>query len=65
MDKSCEFCESPTKLIEADYYDSSGQIVKTPCCVAQKTNMEFLRKRYDPTDPNSPTLEEVADIETK
>lgn len=64
MDKPCEFCDSKTKLIEGDYYDrpDATEKVKTPCCVAQKRNMDYLKARYDPRDQNSPDLEDISKL---
>jgi len=67
MDKPCEFCGSKQRLIPTDYYDrpDATEPVKTPCCIAQKRNMDFKRKRYDPTDPDSPDLEDISDIDSR
>lgn len=47
MDKPCEFCGSKTRLISTGYYarPDDAEPAKTPCCNAQKRNMDFIRKR--------------------
>lgn len=47
MDKPCEFCGSSTRMTEGDFYKypDAEEKVKTPCCNAQKRNMEYIRKR--------------------
>lgn len=62
----CQFCGAESIWIEADYYDSpfDKEPHKDICCIAQKTNLKFISKRYDQTDPNKPTLEELAKNET-
>lgn len=49
MNEACEFCGSPTKLIDTDYYDrpDAKELVKTPCCAAQKRNMDFAKAREE------------------
>lgn len=61
MDKPCQFCGSPTRLVEGDWYPypDATEKVKTPCCNAQKANMNYIRKRHDPSKGNVPDLEEV------
>ena len=64
MDKSCQFCGSKQRLIPTDYYDrpDAEEPVKTPCCIAQKRNMDFIRKRFDQRDQNTPDLDDVAEF---
>ena len=64
MEKPCQFCGSKTKYIETDYYDrpDATEPVKTPCCLAQKRNIDYLRKRFDPRDPNTPDLDDISKL---
>ena len=63
-DGPCEFCGSPTKLVDTDYYDRADatEPVKTPCCLAQKKNMAYLRSRFDPRDQDAPDLDDVSNL---
>ena len=63
-DKPCQFCGSKQRLIPTDYYDrpDATEPVKTPCCNAQKRNMDFIRKRFDQRDQNTPDLDDVAEF---
>ena len=65
MDKPCQFCGSKTRWVERDYYDRADATEphKDPCCLAQKRNMDFIRKRFDQRDQNIPDLDDVAEFE--
>lgn len=62
MDKACEFCGSPTKLVSTDFYayPDAEEPTKTPCCEAQKRNMKFIKNRFDPNSQDNPDIEDVS-----
>ena len=64
MDKACPFCGSPERLVPTDYYDrpDATEPVKKPCCAAQKRNMDYMRKRFDPTDPDTPDIDDISKL---
>lgn len=60
----CTFCGSDELFIETPFVElnDKGEHVpkKTPCCQAQRKNMQYIKRHFDPLAENIPTLEEVA-----
>jgi len=60
-DYKCPFCGSKELMVTTPYLKPvTHEPIRTPCCKAQAKNMEYSKKRFDPRNPNRPSLDEIS-----
>ena len=63
MSEPCPFCGSKEIKVKTPYIDQvTLEPLETFCCKSQKTNSKYITKRFDPTNGEAPTPEEVTKI---